>query len=208
MPRHRWTLRERAIKRCQEKVMDIIAGCTEAQTMPTLWDISLIRTILNTIQHLQRTRYIAPRLPMPRSSDIRDRVLDQYQDHHFRDCLRLDHSQFDRLKHMISGSRFFQGHGASQTDVGTQLKVTLYRLGSRAVSVPHVALTFGISRGAVHDFTWRCINAIVELLYFQGEDYLLADAAYPMTSFLVPRYKTPTAAQAKFNCQNRGGLGQ
>ncbi|KAI8349054.1 hypothetical protein B0O80DRAFT_169098 [Mortierella sp. GBAus27b] len=64
---------------------------------------------------------------------------------------------------MISGSRFLQAYGTPQTDVGTQLNVTLYRLGSRAVSIPHVALTFGISRGAVQDFTWRRINAIVEL---------------------------------------------
>jgi hypothetical protein len=35
--------------------------------------------------------------------------------------------------------------------------------------------------------------------YFQGEDYLLADAAYPMTSFMVPRYKAPSVNEARFN---------
>ncbi|KAG0218250.1 hypothetical protein BGX31_011661 [Mortierella sp. GBA43] len=39
MPRHRWTLRERAIKRCQDKVMDIVNAYAETQTMPNMWEL-------------------------------------------------------------------------------------------------------------------------------------------------------------------------
>ncbi|KAF9188564.1 hypothetical protein BGZ51_000505 [Haplosporangium sp. Z 767] len=102
---------------------------------------------------------------MPRSSDIRERVLAHYSPNHFKDYIQLTPAQFNHLKTLIEGSRHFQSRdeSASQTSVDMQLKVALFRLGALDVSTPYVALLMGVGRGPVHAFTWRCVRAIVEL---------------------------------------------
>lgn len=44
-----------------------------------------------------------------------------------------------------------------------QLTVTLFRLGTKSISIKKVAWIFGVSRGLVHVYTWRCIYAIDQL---------------------------------------------
>ncbi|KAF9190778.1 hypothetical protein BGZ50_009829 [Haplosporangium sp. Z 11] len=141
---------------------------------------------------------------MPRSSDIRERVLAHYSPNHFKDYIQLTPAQFNHLKTLIEGSRHFQSRdeSASQTSVDMQLKVALFRLGALDVSTPYVALLMGVGRGPVHAFTWRQwkFEAITDKnRFFQGRDYLLANAAYGVSSVIILRYKNAIGDQLRYN---------
>ncbi|KAF9535984.1 hypothetical protein EC957_001031, partial [Mortierella hygrophila] len=115
---------------------------------------------------LLETRYLAPRVPIPFSTELRDKVLNEYNSDRFRDIMRLSREQFDRLVSLIAPSRHFTGNGErvstadaqddpergidSAESVSIQLKVALFRLGTKGISSIKVAWIMGVSEGAVY----------------------------------------------------------
>lgn len=152
-----------------------------------LWQLTGTRPLYPTIIHayfvvvksLYENRYLSPRTRVPFSTDLRDRILDEYDSDRFKDIIRLTKDQFARLVVLIAPSRHFTGVGERvspekmQDDqqrgidtaekVALQLKVALFRLGTKGISTKKVAFTMGVSDGAVNIYTWRCIFAIEDL---------------------------------------------
>ena len=57
---------------------------------------------------------------------------------------------------LTAGNR--NGDDDPLSHIKLQLTVTLFRLGTKGVSVKKVAWIFGVSRGSVHAYTWRLLH--------------------------------------------------
>ncbi|KAG0044380.1 hypothetical protein BGZ89_006077 [Linnemannia elongata] len=130
----------------------------------------LLEGLYLAIKTLYESRYLAPRYRLPVSSDLRDRVLDAYSSTRFKDIIRLTREQFDQLITLVSPSQHFGGMGQDEPEdvqsasIILQMKVALFCLGTKGVSVKKVAFIFGVSAGSVLAYTWRCIFASEELV--------------------------------------------
>ncbi|KAG0367581.1 hypothetical protein BGX24_003169 [Mortierella sp. AD032] len=89
------------------------------------------------VKTLYENRYLAPRYRVPSSTVLRD-----------------EEEARDDPQRGIDNA----------VEVAAQLKVALYRLGTKGISVKKVSFTMGVSDGSVHVYTWWCIYAIEDLL--------------------------------------------
>lgn len=128
-------------------------------------DFEVVADYYELLLRLHHSRYLRPRIPMPFSTDLRDRVLSGYNDEQFRNILRVTPGQFNILVGIIRDNIQFQADNPfiPQAPVEVQLKVALFRLGTKGVSIKKVAWVFGVSDGSVSVYTWRCIHALVSL---------------------------------------------
>lgn len=123
-------------------------------------DLSLILLVLHT-------RYLHPRLPVPKSGSLQ--LAFHYAEiphkrNRFTQMLRVTPEAFHHLLHLIQNHPIFVSKSSqAQTPVEYQLAVTLYRAGryGNGVSVEDVARIAGISEGSVLSFTKRCMTAIL-----------------------------------------------
>ncbi|KAF9301075.1 hypothetical protein BGZ91_009653, partial [Linnemannia elongata] len=94
-----------------------------------------------------------------------DRVLSEYPVKKFKAIIRLTPEQLTKLARVLSRNVAFQKNNKepSLEQIIIELKVTLFRLGVEGVPIDTVAFIFGVSTGSVHNYTWRCINALKAL---------------------------------------------
>lgn len=171
--RQRLTARSRLMKvfieRLSKSTLDYIVEWTENQAEnPQLPAPELPDTIsenLEAVRFLMENRYIEPRLRKPFSTDARDRVLDAFSDRDRQGIIRLTAGQLDDLAERIQHSRHFKiRRGADRLAcIKARLKVALYRLGTKGVSIKKTSFHFGVGEGSVHNYTWECILAIADL---------------------------------------------
>ncbi|ORZ07070.1 hypothetical protein BCR41DRAFT_360575, partial [Lobosporangium transversale] len=129
-------------------------------------DLFQLETYANILSFMYRNRYLRPRCRKPYSTELRDRVLDAYNAEDYSGIIRLTPEQFQELAEILGRAPLFQLRktGDPLANIKIQLKVTLFRLGTKGISIKKVAWVFGCSVGAVHSYTWRCIKAINNLV--------------------------------------------
>jgi hypothetical protein len=116
-----------------------------------------------------QTRYLHPRLPVPKSGQLHlawEYALNPAHHNCFIGMMRVSLTTFEVLADLIRDSHVFQNNSnMPQAPVKTQLAVTLYCLGrfGNAASIMDVACMAGILEGSVKDYTDRCIKAILPL---------------------------------------------
>ncbi|KAG0276134.1 hypothetical protein BGZ95_007972, partial [Linnemannia exigua] len=84
----------------------------------------------------------------------------------FKAIIRLTPEQLTKLARVLSRNIVFQKNNKepSLEQIIIELKVTLFRLGVEGVPIDTVAfIFFGVSTGSVHNYTWRCIDALKAL---------------------------------------------
>lgn len=124
---------------------------------------------LEILLKLRNTRYILPRTPVPKHSNlhlIREYAQDALFQNRFESMLRVSPYVYEVLINLLSDHVVFQSPSRMPlTPVWIQLAITLYRLGhyGNAASVRDVAQNFGFSEGAVEKFTRRCFTALESL---------------------------------------------
>ncbi|KAF9399689.1 hypothetical protein BGZ76_007872, partial [Entomortierella beljakovae] len=166
MPRTRHTPRQRLIRDCEQLFVSNIQLHVESMKYGPPPPPYLILFHGQILTHLYQSRYLRPRVPLPTSTDLRKRVLEAYEPEYFQKIVRLTPEQLDALTQLISGSEQFRSKNEifPQEPVREQLKVALFRLGTKGICTPKVAWAFGVSAGSVHNYTWRCVYAIEELV--------------------------------------------
>ena len=131
-----------------------------ADTIPPFPTSIFVHLVI--IKWLLETRYLAPRIPIPASTKLRDKVLDEYDSDRFRDIMRPSRERFDQLVTLIAPGRHYTGKGecvstadaqgdpergiASTESVFIQLKIALFRLGMKGISSARVAWIMGRQR--------------------------------------------------------------
>lgn len=99
--------------------------------------------------------------------DLRRRVLDEYNEEDFKAIIRLSLDDLDILAGLVSGQpglvRDEQDDCDPLSHVKLQLRIALFQLGTKGLSIKKVAWIFGVSTGSVYAYTWRCIYAIDQL---------------------------------------------
>ncbi|KAG8957816.1 hypothetical protein FRC05_009569 [Tulasnella sp. 425] len=129
-------------------------------------EISTDTTILLAIL---QTRYLAPRLPVPKAGHLHlafEFAAIGQEKHRFVQMLQVTPEAFHHLLSLIQDHPIFTSRGPRpQAPVELQLSVTLYRAGryGNGSSVGDIARIAGVSEGSVLKFTERCIAAILSL---------------------------------------------
>lgn len=165
MPRLRFTKKQRLIQAYEAEFFAALG--VFKNDLETFGQASyhVIEAYYHVLQYLHQTRYLKERVRKPFSTDLRDRVLDSYPTEDFKHILRLTREHLNLLLGMVYDSDHFRpkDDDSPQAPVATQMKVALFRLGTKGISIEKVSWIFGISAGSVHDYTWRCVNAIADL---------------------------------------------
>ncbi|KAG0354915.1 hypothetical protein BC939DRAFT_529412 [Gamsiella multidivaricata] len=146
MPKQRYTIRQRLIKECEKGFFEAAKRYAEHQSTGP-FGIHELEMYYNALQYLYQNRYLAPRSRLPFSTDLRDRVLEEYSAHHFKSIMHITPAQFASLVELISRSSQFRPKNDNfpQAPVEIQLKVALFRLGTKGTAVEKVAWVFGVS---------------------------------------------------------------
>ncbi|KAG8911346.1 hypothetical protein FRC01_005762 [Tulasnella sp. 417] len=116
-----------------------------------------------------QTRYLAPRLPLPKAGQLHlafEFAAMGQGKHRFVQMLRVTPDAFHHILSLIQDHPIFTCRGPRpQAPVELQLAVTLYRAGryGNGSSVGDIARIAGVSEGSVLKFTERCIAAILSL---------------------------------------------
>lgn len=120
-------------------------------------------------EHIRTTRYINPRLPIPKCGNLHlafEYAKDPAYHSRFQHMLRISPFVFQVILELIKDHPVFSNNSNNpQIPVDYQLAVALYRLGryGNGSSVQDVAMIAGISSGGVELCTNRCFDAIESL---------------------------------------------
>ncbi|KAK3839531.1 MAG: hypothetical protein JOS17DRAFT_812912 [Linnemannia elongata] len=117
-------------------------------------DLDLAEQILLT------TQYLNPRIPIPASVDWRVPVLEQYADKELKIYMQLNQSPIQHCEFGQGSLCLCSQRGKTAEPVKEQLKLCLFRLGAKGVSMDRTAAALGFSKGSAEKYFWRCISAI------------------------------------------------
>ena len=86
-------------------------------------------------------------------------MLEEYSEEDFKAIIRLSPDDLHALAELLSGQEGLavgdrDGNDDPLTHIKLQLTITLFRLGTKGISIKKVAWIFGVSRGLVHAYTW------------------------------------------------------
>src|SRR4051794_40125207 len=102
------------------------------------------------------SRYLEPRLSVPKSRDWSINVLPNYNDTRFRQTLRVSRNTFDLILDSIKAYPSFHNNSSNkQLPVELQLQIALFRFGrsGNAASLKDISRTFGVSEGTILNST-------------------------------------------------------
>ncbi|KAG0361033.1 hypothetical protein BGZ54_009271, partial [Gamsiella multidivaricata] len=163
MLRARPTLRQRLISAC---LQEFFLACGVAlvrmeHSLPV--NIHQVEAYALLVTHLYQHRHLLPRGRRLTSADLR-RVLDEYNDNDFKAIIRLTPIEFQDMAELFAGHYGLVERDYDDEDglsnIKLRLNITLFRLGTKGISIKKVAWIFGVSEGSVHGYTWWCIEAI------------------------------------------------
>ena len=129
-------------------------------------DEKLSSQLTAVVSALQRTRYIEPRVGIPKAIDWSTRVLPFLADDRFRSVVRVDRDTFRTILHEIRDHPVFQNNSNQpQRPIEEQLVITLARLGGNGTRSGHMTMAslFGVSEGHIENCNQRVVEAIYSL---------------------------------------------
>ncbi|KAI7819523.1 hypothetical protein BC939DRAFT_460012 [Gamsiella multidivaricata] len=161
----KYTAKQHLINKYEREFTDAAIAIVQTPKERRLVRLRMLEATVEILKFLHGNRYVHPRTQVPSSTDLRDRVLNAYNDVRFKGIMRLTKDQFQRIALILSRSGHFKrgGEHVPLEDIIIQLKVALLRLGSEGISVLMTAWVTDVSVGLVTAYTWRCINALDEL---------------------------------------------
>ena len=124
---------------------------------------------MRAIHAIKHTRYLRGRSPVLKLGNLSLawEFAQSPSDHkRFVNMLRVSPEVFDTLLCLINDHPIFYNNSNNpQTDIQTQLAVTLYRMGryGNGASLEDLARDAGHSEGSIENFTYRCFTAIEAL---------------------------------------------
>ncbi|MGH6876741.1 MAG: hypothetical protein ACREHV_05095 [Rhizomicrobium sp.] len=116
---------------------------------------------LHTVLPLRRKRYWTTRVPIIKSSEWKESVVDVLDATCFKKTFRMKRESFENLYTKIKDNDTFKKSscGAKQAPVNVQLQVVLYYLGSKN-TVFEVSQKFGIGEGTFYSY-WDRIQKVI-----------------------------------------------
>jgi hypothetical protein len=122
--------------------------------------------LLAAYDEVSSTRYLVPRLRIPKSTDWILRVLPQLSDERFRTYTRMGRRSFGVICSMIEDHPVFLNQSSSkQTPVYNQLLVAIWKLANdgSSSSVRPIASIHGVSEGHVVNCVSRVVTALFDI---------------------------------------------
>lgn len=118
------------------------------------------------LEFVYATRYLEPRVSVPKSRDWSMNILPQYDEMRFRQTLRVSRDAFDFVLQSVKSHPAFHSNALNkQLPVELQLQIALFRFGrfGNAASLKDIERTFGVSEGTIVNATRRVMDAILSL---------------------------------------------
>jgi len=127
--------------------------------------VPIANGVSRQLEEVLTTRYLEPRITIPASVEWRTRVLESYPDEMFKKFMRMYKVQFNTLTDLLSVNDRFTASaiGRQPEHPREQLKVCLYRLGGKSITLDQTAALMGVSKGAADRYFWTCVWAICDL---------------------------------------------
>ena len=126
-----------------------------------------VEAVYNALNHTKESRYILPRVILPKSSDWYDNIAQNENPKRYKAHFRVSKLSYEALLRLIEHHPvFYNNSTCEQTPVSKQLHVALYYFGcdGSAGSWIQVGSRFGIGEGTVQLFVNRVLTAI---LYYE-----------------------------------------